>query len=632
MSSKGPWLLGIPGAPLIPRNWVGGHPWSVQLTYERIGDVRRLRRMSSVELALPGTTPADATESDLAQWARVLVPTVAAARPEWWTGSLDTDFPALSADLRVDDLPLLISTSRTLRDAGFSDDCRLIEVLETPRDVLAHGLASPLSLLDFEFTLSHWVAEMALSPLVRVVSEEDANLDSVARALIAEYLNLDGNRLGSEWIGALQQRLSWGAPKATLQELGDSLSLTRERVRQVLARVESRLGLRRWALPALLADIVESMEAASYARTPEVILSSGLTHDDDWTTEEIASLIEWFGYPRIADGIRAKAEEARAAASNPELVRALRKGRAITGIAQLTSIAYKDQLLTVTEAEKGLKSIYSRVYVAGEWALAGDAKSGMMENAAGRQFGVTIRLSTSELIEGLDRVRRNRAAPALPPESALLDLLVQSGSIAPDGTEWTGPIIAPEAGSINSWLVSLLEGADGHVMHREVITRLAIEDGHNTSSTNVYLGYSPLVRSVEGGTGLIRLVGRYPTQQECEHARDVAAATRIPTQFDAESSADGQSLNLHLLLGSYLFTTGVLSPPPPVKQSWPAEGTRISCICTHRFEGRVSISGTGMMVGWGPLLVHLHLDHGVREGSELTFSVSDGVLQLSSIS
>jgi hypothetical protein len=194
----------------------------------------------------------------------------------------------------------------------------------------------------------------------------------------------------------------------------------------------------------------------------------------------------------------------------------------------------------------------------------------------------------------------------------------------PDGL-YDGTHQATDPATINGWLISVLKEADGHVLHREQINRLALKSRLNLTSVTVYVGFSFALRACEGG-GLYRLVGSFPTAAELEHATAVAEATRVPSELRWAVSDSG--LDLSLVVGSNLLAMGSVPAPAALCRLWPDGGAGVECLCSRPFKGRVTAYGDSALANWNTLLTHLAQHHDVGEGSALTMRVAGETLRV----
>jgi hypothetical protein len=606
------WLLGDHGAPLIPPSWGKGGMWNADVSVISSRGVRRRLSASSTELCRRGLGGTLSGEIDWTTTALNMVTAIMLCDPPWGAGRLASDFSNVDEGL-LGELPLLQGTAQVLRALNFDANARIsaLAALER-RELVSH----PVALLDLSVTLECWWPNRDMSPAWIAISEAHT-LEDAARALLKEYINSDGNRLDESWVGFLQRRYSWGVPRATLDALGKEAKLTRERVRQIELRINERKGLRLWPIPGVLAEVLEYVQDGGFHDIPQHVLGSGVATDDDWTGEELVELLEWFGRPDGAEelnrnlGAASEADSARRAELD-EYVKTVRKARSKLGYVPLVGLHVSDGTeIFPDRVLECLNLMYPQVATFGNWALASSRDSSSLAFAAARQLGITSPLRASELYLGLQRFSRYRQSSDLPNQEVVLGLLEAAGEITfLDGELVIGETARIEHTAVDGWLISILESADGNVLHKEVINRAAIDRGLNLSTLTVYYGYHPCFRSGDGD-GLVHLVGRESTPDDNNHAKLVAEATRTQTNLTWRATDVG--LDIELVVGSNLLSTGVLGPPRALANLWPQTGAAISCYCGFSSSGRVARSGN-MLTGLGLLLQHFLAEHQLKEG------------------
>lgn len=629
-NANSPWLLGGVGAPVIPTSWVVDPTMTVSVRLrDRDGGLQQ-HSMRLGDLAQPGRIrsncePCRETAVDLTLAVRT-------TNPEWTSEGIPVGSQV--AAYRLGELPLLNETWETLTRLNFSSDTRLEDLAEVPRSQFLERPGDCLALLDLEVSSSYWLNSTRKEGL-HPDSANFATLEDAAAAFIREVIFVDGDRLDQRWIEATLRRQSWGYRGATLDEIGKHLGLTRERVRQVLKRLQACAGERRWPLPLLLVEAVEEIQRSEFEDIPSVLQASGLVVDDDWTGEELADLLEWLGYGHISAAMRAHlkqqelAVEARRAADDG-LRSAIAHTRSGMGLIDLRALALQSGIQEEERLVELIRDRYARVFRSGDWILAGDKDDTTLESVAKRQLWVHSPLPASEIYEGLQRVQRNRGYVALPPSATAIALLQASGSVSREGELIIGVGRPPEPGSISSWLVSILRQASGEVLHKEVINRMAIDDHVNIASLGVYYLFNPILRQPARGSGLVQLVGSTPDQSDMDHASQVAKVTRVAGDVRWQHAAGG--LLVEITLGSNFIASGVLTAPTGLAHAWPKDGSSISCLCSKSFNGRISLSDGGVLYGWSSLVHHVLLSHGGHEGTTLSCLVHDSRLQVTTIS
>lgn len=626
-STETPWLVGIPGAPIVPPSWNSVPIWQAQIyEFDSRGN-ETTRTVISSQAAVWQSSRSSRRRLDLLPSAASIAQAISAISPAWVNGAIVS---TPSDDFLVEEIPLLVSTRKILQEMNFDATAPIGAIAEVQkRDFLAVP-GGAAALLDLTVAVEQWWPKRLYSPIWRV--KQAALLEQVARAIVEEYAWLLGGSMEDVWVEAMLARQSWGLPKATLQEIGDQVGVTRERVRQVLSRFDSLVGQRIWPTPVVLADVVTSIANQNPGSVPRTIQRSGFGVDDDWTAAEIAMLLEWFGHKPLAEILRRQWDAEREAVQvTDDVVEAIRSTRSPLGFlnasAVLSSTGAPLHLERVVEAAAQL---YSRCFRHNNWLLVGRREKTMAEGTLARQFSVTREQSIDEIVDGLERRRRARQADQLPPTEVLIELLTKSGSLEARDEFWTGPESPAEPGSIEDWLIKTIDHAEGEVLHRDVIIRQAQKYGLNIVSLHQFLSYSPVVRNIEG-TALYRLVGRMVDAAAADFAARVADALRTDTEYEWHQF-DPDTIKLSIRVGTGLYASSILNVDSALTSLWPADGAEIKCLCGRNFQGRVSRYGLGhQLIGWMTLLTHLNQEHDFHEGDSLIVEVRKDVLKVAEI-
>lgn len=618
------WLAGQPGAPIVPSSWSSGPLWEARIFEVDYRGQESTRVVTATEAVLNQLARRSRKSLDVAASADNVVRAISNMQPEWLGKSC---LQLQDEEFSVADLPLLAGTRNVLQRLHFQSSASINDIAEISRDSFLAVEGGAAALLDLTTAIEHWWPWRIHAPIWHA---RDVNtLEQVARAIVEEYASQLSNHLEDVWVEAVLARQSWGVPKSTLQEIGDQVGVTRERVRQILARFDVLVGQRVWPIPSLLAEVVLTIAQGEPEAVPTAIKLNGYGADDDWTAEEIAVLLEWFGHDPLAAELRIsweKAEmDARVTPEDATSVRASRSALGFLNIAAVTSTdgSLMDPIRVCTIANQ----LYSRSFQQGNWLLLGKRDSTMAEGTVSRQLCANRTQSTEEITAGLERRRKARQADQLPPADVMTSLLSQSGCIEDENGLWTGQETLPEPGSIEAWLFKTIDAAEGGVLHRDVILRRAQEDGLNVVSLHQFLSYSPIVRNVEA-TPLIKLAGRSVTSAEIDFALRVADALRVATEIEW-SQVDPNCIELTIVAGTSLFSSSIVNIDAALAGLWPEGGAEIECLCDRSFEGRINRYGSGnQLIGWMTLLSHLNQEHDFRVGNSLTTRISNGVLKI----
>jgi hypothetical protein len=462
---------------------------------------------------------------------------------------------------------------------------------------------------------------MTNSHFPRVDWQDLPDVDAVAQA-IAIYLCRLASVDADRWAIPYQQRRSWGFPKHTLDEVGQQLQLTRERVRQVIAEIDEARPLVGGAMPDVVAEAGSAVVWEDDGEDISSVLAERGLASTHWTKAGLIDLISVCGPAELAP----KLDELRIEGKTPKklddtVADAVRKARSGLGVLDLRTVSVNDSMLSSQDALEAVRQLYSTVVVVDDWVLCRTQRTSALENAAIQQLAISNCLSGPELYEGVSRTARNRKWVA-PPESVSLQLLEQVGLIVSTTAGFQLREHAPplELGEIEQWLVQTLRGEDPHALPVEELLRRCREDGLKSSSLSVYMTYSALVRRRKG---LLLLVGTDPSDEEIAVLKRAAKAAEIPS--DIRFSLHDRGVELEIELGTGYITSGVMTAHRGLRVHIDDQPRSFHCCDRQSFSGKAKLSSSSWY-GWSPLFQHWLADHSVEEGDVVHVLMTEDML------
>lgn len=521
------------------------------------------------------------------------------------------------------DLPLHILYVEKFRELGL-DDHPILEIAAIPIQYFLENELTWIEIADLSYILTHGVGHMFGLLASRVVNPAQ-NIEEAAKNIIDELWLRDGGRLDDQRLEIIIHRFGIGARIETLGEIGSRLGVTRERVRQIESRFTSFYAQRRWPIPAsvqeVIEGIIESDSSEILENLTELELSDGSV---TWNRFMLVRLLKAYGRSDLIESISGLGEILDL---DSELVNEIRRHRSPIGFFDLRTFKNKSgELEHPDKVFKYVQQIYKYAFRSGDFALAGGSKGTQAQGAVEKQFAVSSEISGQELIEGIDRVRRNRGYVALPPTSTVIDLLKQAGSMHETKPGYFTGAAGEIDGDLKLFLVNAIKNSPGGVVSQPELFRLAVAEGFNTSSLVLYLTYEPMIRKFEGG--LIRLVGAIPSPKSIEDAKRAAKLQTEKGSIDFAIAKDG-SILVACVLGTSNLNSGVLSPSSALRAILDKDGYDITCCDDSNFNGRLSLSST-LWYGFQPLLNHMRHDHGITEGDKVSFSLNKGKMLITS--
>ncbi len=468
-------------------------------------------------------------------------------------------------------------------------------------------------------------------------------------------------RIPSDRRGALAARLGWPDGQIrSLQEAGDMVGVTRERIRQIQVKFEERIrdAVRVPALERALA-LVRQLVPTTAERASQALIDAGLAKGPVHP-RALVQIASTLGIdPSFEVGsldVLGEVVMAPGASANPGELRALRaelkrRARPFGFIhVDLAAATTRELLgqdgdrpagmgLITTGSGENLAELVLRAMGAitlgdGWYFVETDSREpaiGLIEDMlAVSEKGLT----DEELRQGFERRLRWRGSAGhrnqegwYPPGPAILGLCrsrpdrfrVEGNVVAPIAPlDWRERI--PDAERI---MLEILLESPGRVLHREDFERAAVERGVNPNTFNTYTSYTPFLRDL--GAGLWAIRGVEPDPLEVEQLR----RRRGPRQRQVEDWTWLPNGALRLSVRLRRITNTVVGVPAAVRSSLAGRTLEVVLPDGTR-KGRVRVGENGTSWGYGPALgalgaqpgdlllvdfhpatgtVHLSLDH-----------------------
>ncbi|SET21769.1 sigma factor-like helix-turn-helix DNA-binding protein [Geodermatophilus poikilotrophus] len=360
--------------------------------------------------------------------------------------------------------------------------------------------AGPRELIRLRRTVED--AEHILQGLDGLTLEQEA--ESVLQAAL-------GTR-ADKWLGPIGSRYGLaGADLRTLDEVGQTLGVTRERVRQVQSKaqahlpsapvhapaVDQALELLDWALPCSAEDLTAALAAA------------GLTSLPCWTAGAFRAAVGLTGRTvdiGERDGLLGRADQLRAAAMVAGAARAVSNAHGIASVASVTRRLARgtDEPVPHDTVEATLRADAS-VHWIDEHSFWTDHPAGRnrLVNTSLRILAVISPQTLDDLLEGIERDFAFRAADpqyadlAAPAPAQLAAFYASHPAFRPlpDGRiETTDPIDVDSLGEEKQALVAVLRGQPHQAMDRLSLLAACDEIGMKRATVTVWTTYAECLK------------------------------------------------------------------------------------------------------------------------------------------
>lgn len=459
-----------------------------------------------------------------------------------------------------------------------------------------------------------------------VQGDSDWDLDAAA-TYIAALLCREAGFQDERWVAPYLSRHGWGQARLTLDQIGRSLGVTRERVRQVIQKIDSRRPMDLDALPEALAEAALAVDwGAPDGELSALLGDLGMTdHPEGWTADALIDLVDACGRSELASELkRRQAQGVLDRKVSPEMLAAVRKARSGLGVLDLRAVRYQGEWLSPEQALRIAQSAYAVVVPVGAWALCRGKRPSSIENAALQQLTIAPVLTAHEIFQGISRTGRNRNWQ-VPPESVAIDLLREVGLIEPSegGYHLASKAETVKFGSIEQWLLDVLGAEEPPALPVEELLRRGRHDGLKPASLNVYFTFSAIVRRQHG---LVSLVGADLSTADVELLQRAANAAKLPSKVSFAAHPGG--VELGITLGTAYMTSGVISVRRSLAVLIGDRKRGFRCCEQSHFGGVATLEPEGrtLWYGWAPLFNHWVAAHGVEEGQTVRVLMSPEVI------
>jgi len=627
------------GLPLLPSAWRHRIP-SLPLDLQRRTKGTRGRPRKEAEATTPPTTRLLTTAADWSRYKWDQPPTSLAVDvfelilqdeplPHW------IDLPVLTGHLqRPDDvaqIPFLVSTWEVLTDriGGPRDVARALG--STALELLTITNCS-MTVLDVAITAPSWtnLDSVTGSLTVHQPSRPDhtAAMFTTAAGRHLRAACVDPKHLDPEvpWFTAISGRAGiHPAGRLTLEEAGDLIGVTRERVRQVTRDLELEHSVRRrWPLPGPLQSLRAELIATTGNAVEEV--EERLNQNHGWLGhggfKRAIEILDWYGHaPGLSVGplgmIGPSAQHLRlpeglTLASIPNLVWKLSNG---TGFLLETDLRaelrsrYHD--LTPDVLDQVLEVVIPPLRLPLGYLFHTRHSDGAVYGVLSRMTAWIDHLTIVDFHGGLSRRFKFRKFP-MPPPPMVLEALIRK---LPDFDVVDDQVVPHARGAIDTttimgWIGAQLRESPAGVLHRSVLLESARLAGLNPTSVGLYISYGSIVQAL--GQNCFALVGTNPSAIDIENARRDANLLRIP---DRVSTSYGHAeIRLAVTVGSSMRDSGLISLP--VRACRMIGGVRLAVTSELGQNGTSIISGS-LLTGFSSAFNAL----GVMTGDDLEIRI-----------
>ena len=457
----------------------------------------------------------------------------------------------------------------------------------------------------------------------------ESSLEEAFEVLIASaYRAAYGKAASEEWLLALSMRAGTKGTIATLDQAGELIGVTRERVRQVVAKVWPHMV---GADIPNLAHIVESVARLSPVREPigELLSQSGLVRSS-LTGAAFLNLLKMLGTsPSELTGINlVRLGDWLVEESEVAVAKAVAVARRHTSSYGMTTVEEIRQVLASAENDLDPDHIRrildgdSSVMWVGDWLWINKQSDGLhsnrLVNTARSILSVNSPQSVSSIHEGARRVWKFRQLDILPPTAAMKGFFEASPYfvVENDLVRPLEPLDYHDVlGGVAASMIDVLKSSPYQVMDRRSLHEACADAGIAKGTFGIWTTFAEWMERFAPSVWGLR--GSKPSPAAVDAIRVAAHARRNaePRRRSWEWAPDGAVVHTMDVTTS-LMSTGVLSFEPEVTALLAGQSLGVESKGTVISTAKVGADHS-FSWGWAPALTAL----GAKTGDVLQLKV-----------
>ena len=475
-----------------------------------------------------------------------------------------------------------------------------------------------------------------------------------SQSLEESLLELLSVHLGPEQprLNVIATRLGWlGEAPKTLQECGDMLSVTRERIRQIESKLLSKLTKYPVYLPQLDSGlaVLEGAVPLPIARAAKLLVERDVSRQP-FSPISLLETAKLFGRKTTLSVEGHKGEDIVVSREQGQALgiisRTARKLAGQSGVASVYQIvdAIRELFapldppnINEEDVRRILDGHAGCEFLNEDWFWFTDIPEGRnrLENIAKKILSVASPQAVASIREGVRRVYRWRSSTneryrslTVPPQSVIACFLERHPDFHLHGESVTSvkPLDYRKLlGQGEQALVDTLRTISSGVVDRRTLVQECLSRGINESTLSVYTSYSPILEHI--GIGLWQLRGVRVDPAAVEAVREQNALRPRETRVqDFGWSSDGKLWVAWTLPA--ISSSPVFGIPGAIKRYLSNQSFAARPKDADRSLGKISISDAGASYGYAPFLRYIGADEGDLLVAEFDLAQSHVMLSI----
>ena len=493
-------------------------------------------------------------------------------------------------------------------------------------------------------------------PLIRQAIEQQKGkyLEDSLLELLSAIIGDDHSR-----VATIAERLGWkGEDPKTLQECGDALRVTRERVRQIEAKVLKRLPGHPVFLPKL-DDAISLLEGSAPIPTFHAaqVLADHKISKGSFSINSLLNTAQLLGRETTLSIKTVKGQPvvvskstdrivgtiirtARALAGQAGVASVFQVGDRLTGVAEIARLLHIDsQQASEDDIRRVLRGYKECEFLGDDWFWFTDLPAGRnrLENVTKKMLSVASPQSISSIREGVRRAFHYRSISneryrglTVPPQSVMADFFRRHPDfrIEENDLDLVKDVdYRTYLGAGEQVLVDVMRASASGVLDRKSLVESCVARGLNENTVSIYTSYSPLIEHL--GLDLWKLRGVRVDPASVEAIREQNQLRPRETRLlDYGWGTDGK---LWVAWRLPRFMGGIVLGIPGAVRRYLQDRSFVAIAKeSSRSIGQVVINEGGSSYGYGSFLRYAGADEGDTilaefdlPNSKVNLSISD---------
>lgn len=449
------------------------------------------------------------------------------------------------------------------------------------------------------------------------------------RALLGLFIaTLTGKR---DRIPALIRRFGWdGKPPETLEQVGKRLGVTRERIRQIEAKIVRRMPDTPMYLPQLQ-KAIEALESASpiSIRDASDLLKRRGICERPFHPESVISAAEDCNLPTSLRIQTVRGKKLVTSKSDlgvaGRLATIARKQCGASGATDIPEVLEQARSENLTfddeRAERLIRNLPDISWLEDDWFWTSSIPSerNRLRNVARKMLSVTSPIHAQKIRNGMRRVASwrnstvaNRRWPfRAPPTQIVRRFLEQHSEFSVDESGLVSSNLeldyVHELGDAERAIVEAIRSSPTRILDRQSIRDKCLSKGINAHSVEVLLSYSPLIEHL--GVNLWTIAGTAIDPASLEAVKTANAERPREKRISDFGWTESGDIWIAVVIPAYHTSSFVFGIPGGVKRF--LCGQKFSILDeSGRERGHIGVTDTGAAYGAGPTLRRKAADTG----------------------